>query len=975
MAATRSRHPEPVAMSQFTRILPAILLCLPICAGAAGALDCSFGTAGVVNRDFGSIEAAREVRLQSDGRIVTVGSAPGQIRLTRFLATGALDSAFAGGGSIVHAFAGSGEYMWMNIDGLGRIVVAGTVDNPDIDVFVARFTSAGAIDTSFGGGDGWLSFDFDPATSGAGRDGVAGIAIDAGNRIVVAGWMDANGNIFNPSNSNQAIARVTSSGVLDTSFGGGDGLALASSPGSSHDDDARSIAIDSLGRIVLNGGTSFGNTFNSGPRSTILSRWTDSGVLDTSFDGDGVLILDLSQSGGDDFGIDLTFDASNRLMVLGVLSDDPAIARVLDNGSLDTSFGGGDGIVHQSFLGGQDVTENILMQADGKFIVTGWPPVAGWFHFASMRFNSAGTLDTTWGTTGLVMTTIASNERAYAAVLQPDQNLILAGGVNNDTNMGLARYLNDGQGNSGTTTTLTAHTPDPSWPGQSVQVGYSVSAAAGGTPAGNVTVSDGVNSCTASVAAGSCNVALATLGTRQLTATYAGQGCAAASVSAPVAHSVQNIPFTITPAVGVGGSLAPATAQIVNGGQPTSFQLTVDPGYRLVSISGCGGVLNGSSFNIAMVTGSCTVSAVFNRNPVANAAQFTVLEDSGMHIGNLSATDDDPLVFSLVTNATRGNAMITNSSSGAYTYAPNANANGADSFSFRVSDGVIESVPANIGIDITPVNDAPSMSVGVLPMHALPAIGAHSVAGFASFDAGPADEDANQSLVGYEIISRVDPDGVVAGNGASVSIGNNGTIDYLLTGIGGTATFGVRARDNGGTANAGIEVSATQSFSIQVERSADLQIAKSDLRGTVSPGQNALYIIVVANDGPNAVTGAALVDALPANLINANWTCIAALSSSACPVPASGTGNLNTLVDLPADTFMRFEVSATVNAAIGDTVINTATLTTPEGTTELDAGSNSATDQNSVVADAVFVEGFEEAGSVLTVAGAAEALR
>jgi uncharacterized delta-60 repeat protein/uncharacterized repeat protein (TIGR01451 family) len=962
-------------MSLIHRILPAVLLCLPLYANASGALDCSFGTAGIINRDFGSVEAAREVRLQSDGRIVTMGSLAGQIRLTRFLATGALDSSFAGSGSVLHAFAGSGEFMSMSIDSQGRIVVAGSIDNPDSDVFVARFTSVGAIDTSFGGGDGWLSFDFDPATSGVGRDGVAGVAIDASDRIVVAGSMDANGNIFNPSNSNQAVARVTTSGLLDTSFGGGDGLALASSPGSGHDDDARSIVIDGLGRILVSGSTLFGNALNDGPRNTILARWTDSGVLDTSFDTDGVLILDLSQGGSDDFGVDVTVDTSNRSMVLSSLSDDPTIARLLDSGSLDTSFGGGDGVVRQSFLGGQDVTEHIVMQADGKFFVTGWPVVNGSFHFASMRFTSTGTLDPTWGTTGLVTTTIGNQGRAYAVVLQPDQNLILAGGVNGDTNMALARYLNDGQGNSGTTTTLTTHTPDPSWPGQSVQVGYSVSAAAGGTPAGNVTVSDGVNSCTASVAAGTCSVALTTLGTRQLTATYAGQGCSAGSVSVPVAHNVQNIPFTVTPSAGVGGALDPAVAQTVNGGQPTSFQVAIDPGYRLVSVSGCGGVLNGSSYNIAMVTGHCTVSAVFNRNPVANTAQVTVLEDSGAHIGSLSANDDDPLTFSLVTNATRGNAMITNSSSGAYTYTPNANANGADSFSFRVSDGVTESAPAAIGIDITPVNDAPSMSVAASPTHAAPISGAQSVPSFAAFDAGPADEDSSQSLLQYEIVSRVDPDGVLDAGAGSVSISNAGALNYLLTGIGGTAAMGVRARDNGGTAIAGVDISAMQSFSIQVERSADLQIAKTDHRGTVSPGQVTTYAIVVANAGPNAVAAAPLLDTLPAALINGSWSCVAALSNTPCPVPASGSGNLNTLVDLPSSAFLRFDVSATVNAGIGDSIINTATIAMPSGTTELDAASNTATDQNSVVPDAIFADGFEQAGSALTVPGAAEALR
>ncbi len=75
-----------------------------------------------------------------------------------------------------------------------------------------------------------------------------------------------------------------------------------------------------------------------------------------------------------------------------------------------------------------------------------------------------------------------------------------------------------------TTTTITADTPDPSNPGASVAVSFTVVANSpgAGTPTGNVTVSDGVDSCTGTVAAGTCNITLNTPGLRTLTATYAG---------------------------------------------------------------------------------------------------------------------------------------------------------------------------------------------------------------------------------------------------------------------------------------------------------------------------------------------------------------------------------------------------------------------------------------------------------------------
>ncbi len=75
-----------------------------------------------------------------------------------------------------------------------------------------------------------------------------------------------------------------------------------------------------------------------------------------------------------------------------------------------------------------------------------------------------------------------------------------------------------------TTTTITADTPDPSVVGQDVTVSYTVTPVppGSGTPAGNVTVSDGTNSCTGTVAAGQCTVTLNPPGAKTLTATYTG---------------------------------------------------------------------------------------------------------------------------------------------------------------------------------------------------------------------------------------------------------------------------------------------------------------------------------------------------------------------------------------------------------------------------------------------------------------------
>jgi uncharacterized delta-60 repeat protein len=98
-----------------------------------------------------------------------------------------------------------------------------------------------------------------------------------------------------------------------------------------------------------------------------------------------------------------------------------------------------------------------------------------------------------------------------------------------------------------TTTTITSDTPDPSVVAQVVTINFTVAVVApgAGTPTGNVTVSDGVESCSSAIApagTGSCTIALTTVGVRTLTATYDGDGNFNTSTSAGVSHEVQNRP-------------------------------------------------------------------------------------------------------------------------------------------------------------------------------------------------------------------------------------------------------------------------------------------------------------------------------------------------------------------------------------------------------------------------------------------------
>jgi len=123
---------------------------------------------------------------------------------------------------------------------------------------------------------------------------------------------------------------------------------------------------------------------------------------------------------------------------------------------------------------------------------------------------------------------------------------------------------------------------------------------------------------------------------------------------------------------------------------------------------------------------------------------------------------------------------------------------------------------------------------------------------------------------------------------------------------------------------------------------ADLRMSKTDGSATYTPGGSTTYTIVVTNDGPSAVTGATVTDSLPAGATSGSWTCAASAGSSC--TAAAGNGSINTTVSLlPAGT-ATFTLTVQIASGATGNLVNTATVTTPAGTTDPNPGNNSATD-------------------------------
>lgn len=414
----------------------------------AGSLDGSFGSGGKITTDFsGGPDAALSVILQTDGKIVVAGYARVgtgyDFALARHNANGSLDTSFGTGGKVTTDFGGRDFGLAMALQSDGKIVVVGYSCTPPPLVVnasctdssykfaLARYDANGSLDASFGT-LGKVTTDL-PGT----KEQVLAVVLQPWDgAIVVAGY------VFNGSNYDFALARYNSTGTLDASFGS---AGIITTDFASRDDQAIGLALQTDGRIVVSGSTSSGG----GYRDFALARYNGNGTLDTSFGNGGKVTTDFG--GGDDAAPSVAVQTDGQIVAAGfayTASSDFALARYNGwDGSLDASFGNG-GKVTTDFKSRDDRARGLALQSDGKIVAVGGATVLGGFpsyDFALARYNSNGTLDSSFGRFGRVTTDFArGNDFAVHVALQPsDGKIVVAGSASTSTStdFALARYL------------------------------------------------------------------------------------------------------------------------------------------------------------------------------------------------------------------------------------------------------------------------------------------------------------------------------------------------------------------------------------------------------------------------------------------------------------------------------------------------------------------------------------------------------
>jgi VCBS repeat-containing protein len=247
--------------------------------------------------------------------------------------------------------------------------------------------------------------------------------------------------------------------------------------------------------------------------------------------------------------------------------------------------------------------------------------------------------------------------------------------------------------------------------------------------------------------------------------------------------------------------------------------------------------------NVATVT--INVASVNDEPSFTAGANQTVNEDSGAHsvawATAISAGPNETQTLNFeVTND--NNALFSNqpaiSADGTLSYTPAANAHGTATVSVTLHDdggtangGDDTSATQTFTITVNAVNDEPSFTKGANET-VLENSGAHSVSGWATaISAGPADE-SGQAL---DFIVTNDKNSLFTATGQP-KVAANGTLTYTLAPDAiGTATVDVKLHDDGGTANGGVDTSATQSFTIDVNYKFDGFRSPVDNPGTATP--------------------------------------------------------------------------------------------------------------------------------------------
>ena len=273
-------------------------------------------------------------------------------------------------------------------------------------IFSTNIALAILIDTSFGTGG-------KTTTTFSGNAVPNKVLTQTNGKFLVAGYRwNASGN------RDWVVARYNVDGNIDVSFDG-DGILLRDF---GNHDVIFALANQDDNKIIVGGYSTPGFTWT-------LSRYNTDGSQDITFGSGGTVTYIQGLI------MDLVLQPDGKIIAVGYFvgfsggHDDVAIVRYNSDGSLDPTFGGGDGIVITPIGPTNDRGGAVALQPDGEIVVLGSFDAGGHDEVFLARYNDDGSMDNTFGIDGKTITHFGGSNGAYDVALDSDNNIIITGVV------------------------------------------------------------------------------------------------------------------------------------------------------------------------------------------------------------------------------------------------------------------------------------------------------------------------------------------------------------------------------------------------------------------------------------------------------------------------------------------------------------------------------------------------------------------
>ncbi|MER8042138.1 hypothetical protein [Streptomyces sp. NPDC094032] len=325
----------------------------------------------------------------------------------------ASDAPEARAGTVAQVFPKDAEAAAADMSADGRVAVA---VNTDDGITVVRFTSGGAVDTSYGT-KGYARV---PATGVS----AAAVAFDEDGSLTVAGTRAASGD----AKQTAVLARLTKEGKPDKGFSG-DGVLFATAlPAGT---EAAAVAVQGDGKAVLAA---------RAEGRLLVGRWGNDGRRDASFDGDG---LYRSPAKDPETPTAIALQEDGTVVVAGS-TEVPGQQRhaslwsLTPKGAPTSGFGTkGKLLIASAVQSG--VSDNMVVDSSGNIVMTG----SAGGKFAVVRHRHTGAADTTYGEKGLATIPTATDSEGNVVGARTDGHVLTAGRFG--TVLGVAATTNKGE--------------------------------------------------------------------------------------------------------------------------------------------------------------------------------------------------------------------------------------------------------------------------------------------------------------------------------------------------------------------------------------------------------------------------------------------------------------------------------------------------------------------------------------------------